>query len=240
MATLSKEDALAEERTKNIALKLERSFIVLTNKLIQRINYKQPFNAETAQILNDYYVTLQNTPYEEVFDDFLELYGQRADEIQAKLRSIARKEVIYTGADLETMDAMINTDFERVSITLEQVGTTVRQEVIRGVMLGAEAQIDTDTLSGRLKSNVETEIRTGEMAFNRTVSNTKAVDLGFTQFEYVGPLDGVTRDFCEDLVGKVLSLGEIKALDNDQGLNVFQFGGGYNCRHVWVPVRDGN
>lgn len=55
-------------------------------------------------------------------------------------------------------------------------------------------------------------------------------------FLYVGPLDEVTRPFCEEWAGQVLTRDEIDALDNGQLPNVFLTGGGYNCRHSWLAV----
>jgi hypothetical protein len=55
-------------------------------------------------------------------------------------------------------------------------------------------------------------------------------------FVYLGPLDNVTRPFCAEWVGKVLTRADIDDLDNEQLPNVFLTGGGYNCRHGWTQV----
>ena len=55
---------------------------------------------------------------------------------------------------------------------------------------------------------------------------------------YVGPFDGVVRDWCLDHLGMVRTQASIEALDNGQLPNPFLTGGGYNCRHSWLAVSD--
>lgn len=54
---------------------------------------------------------------------------------------------------------------------------------------------------------------------------------------YVGPEDAITRDFCEALVGKAFTMEQIQPLRNGQTpTHPLHSGGGYNCRHSWLPV----
>jgi hypothetical protein len=55
---------------------------------------------------------------------------------------------------------------------------------------------------------------------------------------YVGPVDGIVREWCLDQLGMVRTQPAIEALDNGQLPNPFITGGGYNCRHSWVAVSD--
>ena len=55
-------------------------------------------------------------------------------------------------------------------------------------------------------------------------------------FLYTGPVDGKTRDWCLERVGKVYTRAEIEAMDNGQLPNPFLTGGGYNCRHSFLAV----
>lgn len=57
-------------------------------------------------------------------------------------------------------------------------------------------------------------------------------------YMYVGPVDGVVRDFCLDLVGKVFTMDRIEQMDNGQLPNVFITSGGYSCRHSFLAVSD--
>lgn len=53
---------------------------------------------------------------------------------------------------------------------------------------------------------------------------------------YAGPADALVRPFCRQHLGKVYTRAEIDALDNGQLGNVFLTAGGYNCRHLWMPI----
>lgn len=225
-----------EIRAEKLAVEVEKIFVELTARLQRDINDAAELDLDTLATLNSYAQALEDSMYDEIFEEFLEIYGDRAEDIRSRLGRATGVPFEYSGADLDVMDAIINTDFEQVTNAINEIGTTVRQEVIRGAVSGAGAQFDTGELSGRLKNNVETEVRTGEMAFNRTVSNTQAVRLGFDKFRYSGVRDGKNRDFCAERIGETFTLEEIERMDNGQGLDVFSFGGGYNCRHIWVPV----
>lgn len=54
------------------------------------------------------------------------------------------------------------------------------------------------------------------------------------RFAFLGPVDGLTRRWCMDRVGRVYSRAEIDDMDNGQLPNPWLTGGGYNCRHRWV------
>lgn len=55
-------------------------------------------------------------------------------------------------------------------------------------------------------------------------------------YVYLGPEDGVTRPFCDALVNTWLTADEIGALDNGTDMDAMTGGGGYNCRHQWMPI----
>jgi hypothetical protein len=55
---------------------------------------------------------------------------------------------------------------------------------------------------------------------------------------YVGPIDGVVREWCLDHLGKVYTRDRIEAMDNGQLPNPFLTAGGYNCRHSWLSVSE--
>lgn len=53
---------------------------------------------------------------------------------------------------------------------------------------------------------------------------------------YAGPADALVRPFCRRHLGKVYTKAEIDALDNGQLPHPFLTAGGYNCRHLWMPI----
>lgn len=81
--------------------------------------------------------------------------------------------------------------------------------------------------------------RTELAEYDRANSEATAARYGIKAHLYVGPRDGLTRPFCRALLltGRWWPQDMILRLDNGQGGSGPLFsGGGYNCRHRWVPV----
>lgn len=147
--------------------------------------------------------------------------------------------------------------FEQVKVavgdSLEAVTDVVaRAAVFQGVFsIGGTSFPDlTKVLSERLRMTVG-EARnlaaTGISTFYRTVANTgyKAIEDDLDTFEirytYMGPPAGdkLIRPFCAKLMkqaygGRTWTRAQIEAMNNGQLPDVFNTGGGYNCRHQWV------
>lgn len=86
-------------------------------------------------------------------------------------------------------------------------------------------------------ANLHTLFDTQVSMFGRQVEAIATEGLPEDQpFLFVGPNDVVTRPFCRDHVGLVMTRDRIEALDNGQLPNPFITGGGYNCRHSWMAV----
>lgn len=86
-------------------------------------------------------------------------------------------------------------------------------------------------------SKVQTLFDTQSSIYGRQITALSTENLGPSQpFLYTGPIDGRTRDWCLSRVGKVYTRAEIEQMDNGQLPNPFLSGGGYNCRHTFIPV----
>jgi hypothetical protein len=84
---------------------------------------------------------------------------------------------------------------------------------------------------------VQTLFDTQTSILGRQVEALATERLGPDQaFLYTGPVDGRTRDWCLQRVGKVYTRREIEQMDNGQLPNAFVTGGGYNCRHSFIAV----
>lgn len=83
-----------------------------------------------------------------------------------------------------------------------------------------------------------TEARTATAQWGRSLTAQAAEEAGLDHYLYVGPRDGITRGFCEELVDLVVTSTQMRKLNNGQGLSVKTSGGGYNCRHSWAPVSE--
>jgi hypothetical protein len=96
-----------------------------------------------------------------------------------------------------------------------------------------------NSITTKAKHRGETIMRTLEIANNRANIIENAKKRNINHFRYEGPRGALSRDFCKSRVGKVYTLEEIETMDNGQGLPVLYFCGGYNCRHRWVGVIQG-
>lgn len=112
---------------------------------------------------------------------------------------------------------------------------------MRQVLTGQEVDYKKlrNEIGSKATSQIKTELNTAVMSFNQTVTVSKALELGFDLFVYIGADDKVTRPFCKKLLDKnppIYSKSEIEAMNNGQDLSVFVYRGGYNCRHQWRPI----
>jgi hypothetical protein len=147
-------------------------------------------------------------------------------------------------ADRPLIDALIDNGLNKISNKVDLYGLDIQAQTMQRVLTGET--IDYETLSEeigpKLAANIKTELETAAMTFSRTVTANKAEELGLTLFEYIGPDDKITREFCKDLLrnrdSHVYTKEEIAGMDNGQGLSVQTSGGGYNCRHHWQPVSE--
>lgn len=170
------------------------------------------------------------------------LYGEELKKANEMFQKYGGGEMLQINED--TIRALIQFKVEQVeNIALTQVGNlrpVIVQQIITGEPFDVQSLVD--RVSSRTLAHIETELNTAMIAFNRTVAKAQAERLGIEKFLYVGPDDKITRQFCKDTLNDrnppVYTSDEIADMDNEQGLDVSQYGGGYNCRHEWLPVTD--
>lgn len=98
-----------------------------------------------------------------------------------------------------------------------------------------------------------------ELAMNAVLSNHQILEVAQNAiisvaeptnpvaYLYLGPDEDVIapggyrlpRPFCDALIDKWLTMEEIAALDNQQIPDAIISRGGYNCRHQWYPLYEG-
>lgn len=118
--------------------------------------------------------------------------------------------------------------------TRERVADVMTQSVLGNLPQNVTNRALADA-SGRSSRAAKRLFHDETMKFSRAVNAAKTAN--YRWFQYTGPKDAVTRDFCSARVNKIFSRGEINAMDNGQTPGVFTTGGGYRCRHTWRPVR---
>lgn len=102
-------------------------------------------------------------------------------------------------------------------------------------------------VDGRLVKYAKTYAHDSFTIFDRSFTQAVNKDVDVQFWEYAGNEIRDTREFCRDRVGKVYSNEEIKswAAEDWQGKNpnttedtIFNYLGGYNCRHTLLPVSE--
>jgi hypothetical protein len=124
--------------------------------------------------------------------------------------------------------------------TAEDVTTALMRAVSQFILTTTPSPRILDTLAEVMSKElgqVQTLFDTQVSIMGRQVEAIATEPLGPEQaFLYTGPVDGRTRTWCLDRVGKVYTRREIEAMDNGQLPNAFLTGGGYNCRHSFLAV----
>jgi pyridoxal/pyridoxine/pyridoxamine kinase len=130
---------------------------------------------------------------------------------------------------------------------MKQVTDSMANELTRAIVNYQYGALSREQLLESIGSRVATSAQHLQTQFDTALSgyfqdsaNALAIENGYDSFRASGPNDDRIRPFCEHIMNdpeRIYSREEIDAMDNDQGLPVFQYFGGYNCRHQWIAVR---
>lgn len=85
---------------------------------------------------------------------------------------------------------------------------------------------------------VNTYVNTQLAGFDNSSQKTIGDLAGLDSYVYIGPLNNNTRPFCRRLLEnkQLFTENQVKAMDNEQGIPVIRYCGGYNCLHEWMRV----
>ena len=196
-----------------------------------------------------------------------ELRRMRRDEMSAWLLDQGLAESVFevTDAERETLanvEELLLTSVDGFDIAaVGGIGSALASDTVEGIFddvilpdtqravrdalssaeFSAEPSAVISSLDAALRSaegRQITEARTRLTSFGRELTAVAAEAAGLDHYLYTGPLDGITRSFCRELVGKVFTSSQIGAMRNYQLEPVLTRGGGYNCRHSWSPVSE--
>jgi len=177
------------------------------------------------------------------FDDFATeasntaIEAMAAEVMRTRLARGAAKLVRPSAARLRALAVLSESNLLG---TAEDVTTALMRAVSQFILTTTPSPRILDTLAEVMSKElgqVQTLFDTQVSIMGRQVQALAAEPLGSDQaFLYTGPVDGRTRTWCLDRVGKVYTRREIEAMDNGQLPNAFLTGGGYNCRHSFLAV----
>ncbi len=219
-------------------------------KILKGLEAGDVSDTEAASLLGSLESELISAGLEKEISKLRATYASELKSIKEAFADEGAKKAALTDADRTTVETLITFDTDKIAGKLSQYTDDLKGSFMRSVMVGEPIDVSEayDALSPRIQSQLEAETNTLISTFSRTVTATKAQDLGFELMVYVGPDDKITREFCGDcLQGKleglerdvpIYTIEEINSMDNGTAIPVLQGGGGYNCRHRWRPISE--
>jgi len=133
-------------------------------------------------------------------------------------------------------------DLSTISSGVTRYANELKTAMFRGLLTGSSSKSIMEGLTATygvgkaLSSKQQVALLNDSFArFARTTTAKLFEDVPEQKFQYVGPNDEVTRDVCQatlDMQGEGMTIAEIEA----EAPVSFADGGGFNCRHEWVPV----
>lgn len=244
-----------EEASKRLAELIEKNVSRAIQRIVTEIDTAEAL--EQANVLNNLPDALVEANLEDVAQRLEELFAEELEAIRTEFRTRLNSDVTYSDVDATLITGLLDSYEQATFATIREVGIDLQAELTRQVITGQTINIDDfyDTLSARTFRNLATEIETATSAMSRAVTARKADEAGLTYYRYFGPNDGVTRPFCDYVLGDVAKLpkrvevpvqrdsrvytrDEIDRMSNGQGLDVLTYCGGWNCRHQWRPITE--
>lgn len=165
------------------------------------------------------------------------------DELREILKELGVKPSELVGTDIKQFQELADST-KRSFLSYNDVAITAQKEAIGKLLTGQWTHGEAvQMLQGSLRltmAQARTVVTQNMAAMSRNMNVTLAANMGVDTFRYVGPNDSLTRDWCQETLdtnGGVYTLVEISKMENDAGPNPpIYHGGGYNCRHRFVPV----
>lgn len=168
----------------------------------------------------------------------------------------------FSELEARVLTSLKDVDLSRWQILGDELTNQIQASMLDAVVSGSTVRELQDAIEAQLRGidgndpailgRSKTLANTLTHSFDRTVTNRKAQAAGIDTFIYLGPDDSITRPFCAAVLHgegdaefgipavdgdpPIYEADEISQMDNGTGLPVFQYGGGYNCRHKFRPI----
>lgn len=187
-----------------------------------------------ASGMNDAIATTLGQGYQDIVNETYRFYRENYNiDFVFTPEQMASLEAIKT-IDADQFNDLINTASTQVSRALNGVSST-------GLPASAAQQVIDDTIKQYFNNYTSTWVDTAMIGFQQATTYKLVEGSDIEYWEYTGPYDKVTRPFCQQHMGQVKTKNEWMATQNDVGpqpAGIYK--GGYNCRHILVPVRTVN
>ena len=167
-------------------------------------------------------------------------YDKNAIKTFALLKGKQRTRQVATA--VQAIEILSILDLTTISAGVTRYANELKTAMFRGLLTGqSSASImqgltETYGVGRALSSKQQVALLNDSFArFTRTTTAKLFEDVPEQKFEYVGPNDTQTRPTCEATLlmqGEGMTIAEIEA----KAPVSFADGGGFNCRHEWIPV----
>lgn len=254
-------DAAVERLLKEITAFQERTATRLAGILAEleidggRLVASQANMARLSTVINELEAGFADRKWQAAVGEYLASFTELEDGLKAYAGGFG---ALDTGllttlkTQYQTISANYLLDASSFTRTLQQpilqeVGAHIAGNAKYSDAVKAVSQIVTggDVSDGAILGNARTAVNDMVSIYERTATNAAATSVGAEFFFYQGrPID-TTRDFCRAREGKawhkqeVESWGSLEWAGQIPGTNsttIFSLLGGYNCRHVLVPI----
>jgi len=157
-------------------------------------------------------------------------------QVQLDLLNLSKRETVRVLVGQGVIDR-VSQPFAQV-LTSAIASRAELTETIKALKVTITGDKETD---GRLLANVKTTAATALSVADRTYGKISADAVNAQWFKYVGrPID-TTRDFCRERANKFFHRKEVEEwgeldwngrIDGTDTSTIFNYGGGWNCRHL--------
>lgn len=172
-----------------------------------------------------------------------ESLGQRYPAITEIEKSFFAEISLSTSVTAEEYEAVFSSFVQNMETSFLELTHSNRDTLRRMIRESVGGDMSSENLIARLAGEndklatyAETIGNTSMNAVSQDYNTISARSAGLKHALYAGNILPATRDFCRELVGKVLTIEAIRKLQNGQIEPVLTYCGGYNCRHRWVWV----
>lgn len=207
----------------------------------------------TNRLINE---DLMGGEYGRALRDYLQEFGIQGDINDEMFQKIVGSLTVDPNWKLTIKQAQANTLRALGANGIDQaLGDPIRRQLLAAVTEGMDFEDAVDALRVFMEGNSEvlgrlnrhaSQIAYDAFAFtDRNYSHTVATSLGFEWYRYQGVLVRDSRQFCQQRVGQIFHRTEIeswaalqwggKAQGTTPG-TIWDYAGGYNCGHSFVPV----
>ena len=167
-------------------------------------------------------------------------YDKNAIKTFDLLKATQRTRQVATA--VQAVEILSILDLTTISAGVTRYANELKTAMFRGLLTGQSSSsimqglTETYGVGRALSSKQQVALLQDSFArFTRTTTAKLFEDVPEQKFEYVGPDDEVTRDVCVatlEMQGEGMTIAEIEA----EAPVSFADGGGFNCRHEWIPV----